>query len=290
VGLTAVIDGKRQKSYRGEWTREEAESALAELLLKIEPKAKGAGMTLAQAVDRYVGSKHKKSIEADKRSLALFASAFGGDTPLVDVTTSRISAWNAERLGMVCPQTHQSYSAAAINRLLRHLLRLAHEEWEELVSVPRIKLEREPQGRLRWLTLDRVDLSRGVIRLELTKSGRRREVPLNDDSYRALVALEPKPAGRVFQTRSIRTAFENAVETASLDDVTFHTMRHTFASWAMMRGVSLKELQELLGHRLFGHDHAIRPPRSTSAPLSPAWKGSRATPPKFGRKLGRKRW
>src|SRR5262245_2069192 len=32
------------------------------------------------------------------------------------------------------------------------------------------------------------------------------------------------------------------------DDVTFHTLRHTFSSWAMMRGVAFKELQELLGH------------------------------------------
>jgi Phage integrase family len=30
--------------------------------------------------------------------------------------------------------------------------------------------------------------------------------------------------------------------------VNFHTLRHTFASWAIMRGVTLKELQELLGH------------------------------------------
>jgi hypothetical protein len=46
-------------------------------------------------------------------------------------------------------------SAAAVNRelaLLRHLLRLAHEEWGALATVPRIRLEREPQGRLRWLT------------------------------------------------------------------------------------------------------------------------------------------
>lgn len=44
-------------------------------------------------------------------------------------------------------------SAASINRplaLLRHLLRLAHEEWGVLVQVPRIKLEREPGGRIKW--------------------------------------------------------------------------------------------------------------------------------------------
>jgi len=182
-------------------------------------------------------------------------------------------------------------TAAAVNRplaLLRHLLRLAHEDWEAIDNVPRIRLEKEPQGRLRWLTQEeiarlleactksknrelraavtialnsglrrgellgltweRVDLSRGVIRLELTKSGRRREVPMNDDSYRALVGLEPRSNGRVFKTRYIQTAYNNAVAVAMLDDVNFHTLRHTFASWAVMRGVTLRELQELLGH------------------------------------------
>ena len=41
---------------------------------------------------------------------------------------------------------------------------------------------------------------------------------------------------------------QQRVAAAKLDDVNFHTLRHTFASWAVMRGVSLKELQELLGH------------------------------------------
>jgi len=103
-------------------------------------------------------------------------------------------------------------------------------------------------GELLGLNWIYVDLSRGVIRLEITKSGRRREVPLNDDSYRALVSLTPKVEGRVFQTRFIKTAYNNAVAIAKLDDVNFHTLRHTFASLAVMRGVTLKELQELLGH------------------------------------------
>jgi len=155
-------------------------------------------------------------------------------------------------------------------------------------GVRRIRLEKEPQGRLRWLTQeeitrlldayaksrnkelraavivalntglrlgellgltwDRIDLSRGVIRLELTKSGRRREVPLNAESYAALVGLNPKESGRIFSTQRIRKAYESAVTNAKLDDVNFHTLRHTFASWAVMRGVSLKEFQELLGH------------------------------------------
>jgi integrase len=148
------------------------------------------------------------------------------------------------------------------------------KEWEAIENVPRIRLEKEPQGRLRWLTqeeitrlleaksrnkelraavilalntglrlgeligltCERVDLSRGVIRLEMTKSGRRREVPMNDASYAVLVSLGQKSSGRVFKTRYIKTAYNNAVEAAQLDDVTFHTLRHTFASWAVCGG------------------------------------------------------
>jgi integrase len=54
--------------------------------------------------------------------------------------------------------------------------------------------------------------------------------------------------GRVFRTRSIRTAFENAVEGAGLEDLHFHDCRHHFASWFVMRGGSLQALKEILGH------------------------------------------
>jgi integrase len=186
-------------------------------------------------------------------------------------------------------------TAAAVNRplaVLRHLLQLAVEEWEVLDRVPRIKLEREPEGRIVWLepdeearlleacrasrtkhlaslitvalesglrraellglTWDRVDFSRGVLRLEKTKSGKRREVPMRQAVYEVLSALPGPREGRVWPAGDVRTAFENAVEAARLDRLqepfTLHGCRHHFASWFVMRGGSLPALQRLLGH------------------------------------------
>jgi hypothetical protein len=104
-------------------------------------------------VERYLAAKsHKKSIADDQRHLTTFTTAFGADAPLAELTAARISAWKAERLAAVSPQTKAPYSAAAINRplaTLRHLLRLARDEWEVLAAARRIRLEREPQGRVR---------------------------------------------------------------------------------------------------------------------------------------------
>lgn len=98
------------------------------------------------------------------------------------------------------------------------------------------------------LTWDRVDLSRGIIRLELTKSGKRREVPMRQAVYDVLASLPEPRQGRVWGQRNVRTGFENAVAAARLDNLHFHDLRHHFASWFMMRGGSLQALKELLGH------------------------------------------
>lgn len=57
--------------------------------------------------------------------------------------------------------------------------------------------------------------------------------------------LGPKSEGRVFKVRNPRQSYRHAVRRGKLDDVTLHTMRHT---WAMIREARRKELQELLGH------------------------------------------
>ena len=173
--------------------------------------------------------------------------------------------------------------------VLRHLCTLAVEEWEVLAKAPHIRLEKEPEGRIAWLeakeeaallaacrtsqnkhlaplvtialesglrqgellglTWDRVDLTRGVMALERTKSGKRREVPMRQAVYAIFAAMPEPRGGRVWPDRSIRRAFENAVQGAGLTDFTFHDCRHHFASWFMMRGGQLEALREILGHK-----------------------------------------
>ena len=303
-GFVTVENGNQVRCFKAEWTKEDAENALAARLLKIdqEPKVKAAGLTLAQAAERYLATKaRKRSLAKDRRTLEHFKSMFGADAALADITASRISEYKAQRLAATSVRRKDAQgngtllSAAAVNRplaLLRHLLRLAHEEWEVLPAVPRIKLEKEPEGRIRWLGeqapdeearllaacaksknpelvkkvtialesglrkgelngLDwqqNIDMSRGVIRLELTKSGRRREVPMRQAVY-TILASQPEPhQGPVWKRGDVRHAFEHAVAEAKLDDFHFHDCRHHFASWFVMRGGSLQALQKLLGH------------------------------------------
>lgn len=114
---------------------------------------------------------------------------------------------------------------------------------------------------LTWAQLD-LEADYGLsptMRLERTKSGRPRVVPLMADAVAALVALAPKPEqreGRVFRfTGSVRHAFELALTRAGVprgtdpsSRVSFHTLRHTAASWLTIRGASLRSVQEILGH------------------------------------------
>ena len=49
--------------------------------------------------------------------------------------------------------------------------------------------------------------------------------------------------------QDIKNGFHAALELADIEDFTWHDLRHTFASWLMMRGASLRTVGELLGHQ-----------------------------------------
>jgi integrase len=95
------------------------------------------------------------------------------------------------------------------------------------------------------------------ITLYRTKSGKPRGLPINRAVHDALAALEPdesRRVGLVFKRRDgaawgqIRTAFATALRRAGIKGFRFHDLRHTCASHMVMRGASLKDVQEILGH------------------------------------------
>jgi integrase len=89
-----------------------------------------------------------------------------------------------------------------------------------------------------------------VIQLEVTKSGRRREIPMRQIVNDVLSALPGQRQGRLW-THGARHTFEAAVVRARIDNFRFPDCRRHFASWFVMRGGSLAALKALLGHSNF---------------------------------------
>jgi integrase len=111
------------------------------------------------------------------------------------------------------------------------------------------------KGELLSLTWDAVDVTHGFIRLKQTKNGKARALPFNETLWALFSQLRTRPdtpwvfhdpAGH--RWRDVRHAFDRACEAAGLTDFHFHDLRHTFASWLIMRGIPLVTVSNLLGH------------------------------------------
>jgi len=109
---------------------------------------------------------------------------------------------------------------------------------------------------LRW---EHVDFRHHLITVEAAyaKNGETRSIPMTATLTETLRALkgEAKPSAPVFLAHTgtpyqhIAKVFGAACRRAGLTDVTFHDLRHTFASRLVMAGVDLPTVQALLGHK-----------------------------------------
>lgn len=99
----------------------------------------------------------------------------------------------------------------------------------------------------------------GLIYLEgsMCKSGKGRQIPINnrlDEVFRELRNINQLKSPYVFCNANggrfydVKHSFAGACRRAGIEGLRFHDLRHTFASRLVMNGVSIKAVQELLGH------------------------------------------
>ena len=102
---------------------------------------------------------------------------------------------------------------------------------------------------LRWAN---VDLVRKEIRLDRTKNYSGRTIPMNASVEAAFNTLKErtkvKPQNLIFDAMP-RVWWEAALDASKVTGYRWHDNRHTFCSRLAMKGVNLKAIQTLAGHK-----------------------------------------
>jgi site-specific recombinase XerD len=107
-------------------------------------------------------------------------------------------------------------------------------------------------------TWPNVDLEHNILTVPRSKHGETRHVTLNSAAKTMLEFLREKGSGSEYVFLSMRNNepltgnrhwFEDAVKKAGVKNFTWHCLRHTFGSRLASRGIDLRKIQELMGHK-----------------------------------------
>jgi integrase len=160
-----------------------------------------------------------------------------------------------------CPPTLADYlSPGECSLLLSHARGINHEM---ILIALRTGMRQGEIKALQWASIDwqnrsvTVQHSRCDYTGELTspKSNRLRHIPLNVDVYEMLLKRK-KDTGYVFlnekrqpfDAQCLKRRLARVQRRAGLRRIGWHTLRHTFASQLVMKGVPISAVQALLGH------------------------------------------
>ena len=244
--------------------------------------------TFADIADKYLAYQMPrltpKSYEREAGIVDDFKAFFTG--LLVDVTSSQVSDFVTERLGMVSKSSVRKELIA-----LKHLFRLACGEWKLLhraanpcldVTAPKVHDERSqhlsPDQFRRVLAASPEPMkpifalltATGMRRSELlgckwkyvdgarillptSKNDEPKEIHLNGFAQGVLASIpQGEPDAVLFPDvtgEAVSMAFHRVCEVLSISDIRLHDLRHTFATWLRQGGTELDVIASQLGHR-----------------------------------------
>jgi integrase len=242
--LEFVVDHRDRRNY-------ESKSEIVRKALGSRP----ASEIKPQELDRWL-RKQCKTAATSNRYKAFISLCYreGLRNEKVDVNPARLVRHRQESAGRIRFLTRDEYA-----RLLAVILKRFPEHVAEFIFSVHAGARLSEQYSIIWKM---VDIERRIVRTAQTKANRRviegRTIHLNAESIEAIVSMRhqgQKPGDPVFPREGEKGRFDTrswfvpCLEEAGIDDYVWHCNRHTFCSWLAMAGATIKEIQELAGHK-----------------------------------------
>lgn len=291
--LDFTFNKKRIRHFGG-YTKEQAKNTLIKMKADKLDEKRGFKkpakpnidfMEFAREFIEIYSKQNKRSWGRDESSLKALEPYFKGKA-IAEITPELVERYKAKRKVEV--------AAGTCNRELVFLKTLFNKavEWGRLESSPvaKVKKFREPiykvkildaaeikklldvsnshlkpilivalncamrRGEILALKWENVDLSKRRIHIEDSKSGRSRDIPMNNAVVEALSVISQHNkyvfhnpvTGRPL--KSIKSSFRTARRNAKIKGLRFHDLRHTSATRLVEAGVDLVTVSKILGH------------------------------------------
>lgn len=255
--------------------------------LRLPPPPRGVkGLRLGEAIEAYLSSMEAigasgRTIKAYRAALASFASHVGGDRRVESISVGDYLEWLSSIRGSKSDTTIHYYSIF-VRRFLKWLgleidvpaysrpskrfkgaltwsqveaLINASKDLVDLVIVSLLSETGLRVSELLSLRVGDIDISSGQVRV-IGKYGKERIVfmgPLSQAVLAEFIGSRGLKPGDKLLDMSYQAVYKRLKRLARRagvreEEVTPHILRHTFATEALRRGVSLPALQRLLGH------------------------------------------